>query len=106
MKIILVHPVSLNTAEEDGSTFVTLLKNFESDIKPCEGDLIEDPAFAEYPFGYEVVKVTIDFAENACYVSIGVLELDSGDGVILTGYVDHALAHGWRLEKAERDQAK
>ena len=47
------------------------MKTFESTFRPAIGDIIDDPGFdPKFHNGYEVVKVTLNYELNKCYVSL------------------------------------
>lgn len=77
------------------------MKTFESTIRPVQGDIIDDPGFdSRFHNGYEVVKVTINYEKNECYVSlhpvaIGIEEISIND------YIDKLVANGWRIVSKE-----
>ena len=73
-----------------------MMKTFESNIRPAKGDILEDPGFHPgFHNGYEVVKVTINYASNECFVSLHplVLERRNQDGT----YIERLKTHSWRV---------
>jgi hypothetical protein len=78
-----------------------LSKTFESDIRPVIGDIIDDPGFdPDFHNGYEVVKVTINYASNECYVSLTPLVLEREEIKIET-YIEKLESNGWRIISKE-----
>lgn len=67
MKInLLIFISSIKVQKEEQLTFV-MMKTFESNIRPIKGDILDDPGFdPRFHNGYEVVKVTINYASNQC----------------------------------------
>lgn len=73
-----------------------LMKTFESTIRPVVGDMIDDPGFdPRFHNGYEVVKVTLHYETNECYVSLHPLAIEVEE-MDIHDYVDKLVAHGWR----------
>lgn len=78
-----------------------MMKTFESNIRPVEGDIIDDPGFdPEFHNGYEVVKVTINYASNECWVSLTPLAIEVEEIKIET-YIKKLEEHGWRVVSKE-----
>ncbi len=78
-----------------------VMKTFESTIRPVIGDIIDDPGFdAKFHNGYEVVKVSINYEANECYVSLSPLALELEEISFIT-YLDKLLAHGWHIVSKE-----
>ncbi|HHQ2481143.1 TPA: hypothetical protein ACSPJ7_005549 [Bacillus cereus] len=72
------------------------MKTFESTIRPIAGDIIHDPGFdSEFHNGYEVVKITINYASNECYISLTPLLL-GGKKMKIETYIEKLKMHGWR----------
>ncbi len=96
MKINLVIFVSSVKEQSENTIAEVMIKTFESTIRPVKGDILDDPGFHPgYHNGYEVVKVTINYAENECFVSLSPL---CWKGEIETQtYIDRLKAHGWRV---------
>lgn len=92
MKINLLIFIS-SVKEQEKS--ISMMKTFESDIRPVRGDIIDDPGFDPgFHNGYEVVKVSINYASNECFVSLHPLALDIQEIKIET-YIGKLEAHGW-----------
>ena len=101
MKINLVIFVSSVKEQSENTIAEVMIKTFESTIRPVKGDILDDPGFHPgYHNGYEVVKVTINYAENECFVSLSPLVLEREDIETQT-YIDRLKAHGWRVVSKE-----
>ncbi|QAS52063.1 hypothetical protein [Halobacillus litoralis] len=80
---------------------VTMMKAFDSTVRPVEGDIIEDPGFhPEYHNGYEVVKVTMNYSSDECWVSLSPLAIEKED-IEIAIYIDHLQANGWQVISKE-----
>jgi hypothetical protein len=56
---------------------ISMMKTIESDISPVKGDIMDDSGFdSGFHNGYEVVKVTINYAWNECFVSLHPLAME------------------------------
>ncbi len=78
-----------------GDEATTLVKTFESDIRPMQGDLIDDPGFdSRFHNGYEVVKVTINYERDECLVSLTPIAIEIEE-ISFTEYIDKLTRHGW-----------
>ena len=98
MKINLGIFISSKKEKNEGKF---LMKSFESNIRPAKGDIIEDPGFhADYHNGYEVVKVTINYALNECFVSLLPLALER-EKMKTETYIERLEAHGWKIVSKE-----
>lgn len=78
-----------------------LVKTYESDFRPAKGDCLDDPGFhPSFHNGYEVARVTINYAKNECWVSLTPLapEIES---ISIEEYISHLKAHGWREFKKQ-----
>src|SRR5690606_33906111 len=95
MKIYLVIFVC-DTKAGEALNGVTMIKTAESDFRPMQGDIIDDLGFApKFHNGYEVVKVTVNYDTNECYVSIAPLALEVQDNE-LTDYMAKLRANAGR----------
>ena len=84
----------------EGQVF-TVKKTFQSDFRPVEGDIIDDPGFSsKFHNGYEVVKVTINYATEECWVSLAPLVIELEE-ISIEEYVERLQAHGWELFEKE-----
>ncbi|MES1042504.1 hypothetical protein [Peribacillus simplex] len=89
------------TARKEQEKNRLMMKTFESDIRPVKGDIIDDPGFDPgYHNGYEVVKVTINYASNECFVSLHPLAIEIEETRVET-YLEKLEAHGWRAVSKE-----
>lgn len=78
-----------------------MMKTFESDIRPVTGDIIDDPGFDPlFHNGYEVVKVTINYASDECLVSLHPLAIEIEE-IRMETYLEKLEAHGWRTVSKE-----
>ena len=74
-----------------------MIKTFESTIRPVKGDILDDPGFhPDYHNGYEVVKVTINYASSECFVSLSPLMLEREE-IKTETYIEWLKVHGWRV---------
>ena len=74
-----------------------VMKTFESAFRPVKGDIIDDPGFdSRFHNGYEVVKVTINYETNECYVSLHPLALEIEE-ISINDYIDKLAANKWRI---------
>ncbi len=73
MKINLMIFISSKKEQKENNIGEIVIKTFESNIRPVKGDILDDPGFHN---GYEVVKVTMNYALNECWVSLCPLELE------------------------------
>jgi len=101
MKINLIIFISSIKEQKENSVGELMMKTFESTIRPVKGDILEDPGFHPgFHNGYEVVKVTISYASNECYVSLQPLVLEREEIKVET-YIERLKAHGWRVVSKE-----
>ena len=97
MKIKLL--IFLTSSKEDKGKHRSelVMKTFESSFRPFLGDIIEDPGFdASYHNGYEVVKVTVNYEKEECYVSMKPVAIDLEE-LPVEDYIDKLLANGWSI---------
>ncbi len=98
MKINLVIFIS---SVKEHNTGELVMKTFESTIRPVKGDILDDPGFHPgFHNGYEVVKVTINYALNECWVSLSPLELEREE-IKIEAYLERLKANGWRIVSKE-----
>ena len=101
MKINLVIFISSVTDQTENNVVELMIKTFESTIRPVKGDILDDPGFHPgYHNGYEVVKVTINYAENECFVSLSPLILEREEIKTQT-YIDRLKTYGWHVVSKE-----
>ncbi|MGF2616214.1 hypothetical protein FZC84_00365 [Rossellomorea vietnamensis] len=94
MKINLILFVS---SVKEKSPMATLMKTFESNIRPCKEDIIADPGFdADFHNGYEVAKVTIDYHADECWVSLSPLAIEKEE-ITCTAYIEKLKNNGWKV---------
>ncbi|UQZ32740.1 hypothetical protein C2I18_03710 [Paenibacillus sp. PK3_47] len=106
MKINLLIFISSIKEQKETNIGEIVIKTFESDIRPVKGDILDDPGF--YPGfhnGYEVVKVTINYASNECWVSLSPLELEREETDIET-YIERLKVNGWCIVSKEEIRKK
>lgn len=98
MKIKLVLFIS---SMKEKNKQAAMMKTFESNIRPVIGDIIDDPGFhPKFHNGYEVVKVTIRYASDECWVSMSPLAIEIEE-IPFDTYIKNLEAHGWREISAE-----
>ncbi|MFJ7466997.1 hypothetical protein ACIQWI_00480 [Peribacillus frigoritolerans] len=98
MKINLM--IFITSVKEQGKNRL-MMKTFDSDIRPVTGDIIDDPGFDPgFHNGYEVVKVTINYASNECLVSLNPLAIEIEE-IRMEPYLEKLEAHGWRAVSKE-----
>lgn len=72
-----------------------MTKTYSSSIRPVQGDIISDNGFhPKFHNGYEVVKVTLDYSTNECWVSLTPLMIELQD-IPIEEYLQHLKKHGW-----------
>ncbi|MFC3040855.1 hypothetical protein ACFOGI_11405 [Virgibacillus xinjiangensis] len=101
MKINLLIFVTSTKGEQVNAPSKLMMKTVESDIRPIKGDILDDPGFDPgFHNGYEVVKVTIRYASNECFVSLTPLLMDREE-ISMESYVERLAANGWRAVPKE-----
>ncbi|MGY0694567.1 hypothetical protein ACW2QC_17595 [Virgibacillus sp. FSP13] len=96
MKINLMLFVSSVKEQKENNISELMMKTFESNVRPAKGDILDDPGFHPgFHNGYEVVRITINYASNECFVSLQPLVLEREEIRIET-YIERLKAHGWR----------
>ncbi|MGG0792160.1 hypothetical protein ABE132_26430 [Peribacillus simplex] len=99
MKINLMMIFITSVKEQEKG--ISMMRTFESDIRPVKGDIIDDPGFdSGFHNGYEVVKVSINYASNECFVSLHPLALEIEE-IKMETYIEKLEAHGWRAVSKE-----
>lgn len=100
MKIKMILFLTSTKAEENNCAEM-LIKTFESTIRPVKGDIIDDPGFdSRFHNGYEVVKVTINYHANECYVSLHPLAIELEE-ISIYDYRNKLVANGWHIVSKE-----
>ena len=70
-------------------------------VRLVKGDIIDDPGFdSRFHNGYEVVKVTINYATNECYVSLHPLAMELEE-MSINDYIDNLVANEWHIVSKE-----
>ncbi|MEG2018799.1 MAG: hypothetical protein RR128_10120 [Clostridium sp.] len=101
MKINLMIFVSSVNEQKTKSMYKVMMKTFESNIRPVQGDVIDDPGFhPKFHNGYEVVKVTLNYAIDECWVSLAPLAIEIEE-ISLEMNTKNLEAHGWRVVSKE-----
>lgn len=101
MKINLAIFISSINGQTESNSGKLLMKTFKSNIRPVKGDIIEDPGFhADYHNGYEVVRVTINYTLNECFVSLHPLVLER-EKMKTENYIERLEANGWNIVSKE-----
>jgi hypothetical protein len=94
---LMIFVSSINEPEKSAA----MMKTIESSIRPVKGDILDDPGFhPDFHNGYEVVKVTLNYAEGDCWVSLAPLAIEVQDINIGT-YLKNLELHGWRTVAPE-----
>ena len=97
MKINLLIFISSIKEQKENNIGEIVIKTFESNIRPVQGDILDDPGFHPgFHNGYEVVKVTMNYALNECWVSLSPLELEREEIEIET-YIERLKVNGWSV---------
>ncbi|WP_096439301.1 hypothetical protein [Alteribacter populi] len=100
MKIKMIMLVT-STKEENGNSEI-VMKTFKSNIRPVKGDIIDDPGFdSRFHNGYEVVKVTINYETNECYVSLQPLVMELEE-ISVSEYIDKLVANKWGIVSKDK----
>jgi len=74
-----------------------MVKTFESDIRSVKGDIIDNPGFhSGFHKGYEITKVSINYASNECFVSLTPLAQEVEE-ITIEVYIEKLEANGWRI---------
>lgn len=101
MKINLQIFVSSIKTKKENNIGKVLMKTVESSIRPVKGDILDDPGFHPgFHNGYQVVKVTINYATDECLVSLSPLILDKEE-IKMETYIERLEANGWRVVPKE-----
>ncbi|GAK14733.1 hypothetical protein JCM19039_4693 [Geomicrobium sp. JCM 19039] len=75
----------------------TLMKTYESNVRPVAGDIIDDPGFdSRFHNGYEVAKVTLNYSDDECLVSLAPLVTDR-ETMPAKDYIDQLKMTGWKV---------
>lgn len=78
-----------------------LIKTVRSHFRPVAGDFLDDPGFdPAFHNGYEVVKTTINYATEDCWVSLAPIAAEVEE-LTFDAYVEKLLANGWRTVSKE-----
>ncbi|WP_026690435.1 hypothetical protein [Alteribacter aurantiacus] len=100
MKIKMI--IFVTSAKEENSDSEIVMKTFESTIRPVKGDIIDDPGFdSRFHNGYEVVKVTINYETNECYVSLQPLVMELEE-ISVSEYIDKLVANKWGIVSKDK----
>ncbi|WP_456276358.1 hypothetical protein [Bacillus sp. AK128] len=101
MKINLIIFITSTKAGNENSRSEMVMKTIESQIRPVKGDIIDDSGFdSRFHNGYEVVKVTINYETNECYVSLSPLAIEVEE-IGIDDYLDKLVANKWRIVTKE-----
>jgi hypothetical protein len=86
-----------STKDKDNTRSEMMMKTVESSFRPVIGDIIEDPGFDQgFHNGYEVVKVTVNYEKNECYVSLSPMAIDLEE-ISFDDYINKLTANGWEI---------
>lgn len=92
-----IHFVLFISSIMETNKYESMIKTVQSEIRPVVGDIIDDPGFdPAFHNGYEVVKVTLNYAKNECWVSLSPLAIEM-EKIKLEAYVEKLEANGWRI---------
>lgn len=101
MKIKLVIFLVSTKEQKESNCIEIVTKTVESNFRPIIGDIIDDPGFdSRFHNGYEVVKVTVNYATNECYLSLQPLALEIEE-ISIDDYIKKLLANKWRISSKE-----
>ena len=91
----------LSGNNSETNSYASMMKTFESNIRPVIGDIIDDPGFhPDFHNGYEVVKVSINYALDECFVSLKPLVIENGKMKLET-YINRLKENGWNTVTKE-----
>ena len=101
MKINLLIFITSTKEQIERQRSEMMIKTVESTFRPAIGDIIDDPGFdSRFHNGYEVVKVTVNYEMNECYVSLQPLVLELEE-ISVDEYIDKLVANNWRIVSKE-----
>ncbi|MDL4839893.1 hypothetical protein [Aquibacillus rhizosphaerae] len=101
MKINMIIFLTSTKEERGNNRSEMVMKTIQSTVRPVKGDIIDDPGFdSRFHNGYEVVKVTLNYESNECYVSLHPIAIDLEENT-LNDYIDHLVTNGWRIISKE-----
>ena len=101
MRINMLIFLSSSREQKENDVTEMLMKTFESTFRPVTGDIIDDPGFDPgFHNGYEVVKVTVNYETDECYVSLHPLAIEIEE-ISINDYLDKLLANKWRIVSKE-----
>ena len=101
MKINMIIFLTSTKEQKESNRSELVMKTFESTFRPAIGDIIDDPGFdPKFHNGYEVVKVTLNYELNKCYVSLTPLALEI-EAMNIDDYLDKLVANNWRIVSKE-----
>jgi hypothetical protein len=104
MKINLLIFVTSIKEQKEKNIQEVMMKTFQSNIRPVQGDIIDDPGFhSKFHNGYEVAKVTINYDLDECWVSLTPLAIEVEE-IKLETYMENLQAQGWRIVSKEELQ--
>ena len=90
-----IHLLIFVSSVKDKTVQAGMMKTFKSDFRPVIGDIIEDPGFDPgFHNGYEVVKVTVNYASNECFVSLAPMDMET-EKITAKSYLAKLAANGW-----------
>lgn len=101
MRINMLIFLSSSREQKENDVTEMVMKTFESTFRPVTGDIIDDPGFDPgFHNGYEVVKVTVNYETDECYVSLHPLAIEIEE-ISINDYLDKLLANKWRIVSKE-----
>ena len=101
MKINMIIFLTSTKEQKESNRSELVMKTFESTFRPAIGDIIDDPGFdPKFHNGYQVVKVTINYELNECYVSLQPLVLELEE-MSIDDYIVKLVTNNWRIVSKE-----
>lgn len=101
MKINMLISLTSIKEQQENNRYEIGIKTYESSIRPIKGDIIDDPGFdSRFHNGYEVVKVTINYEKNECFVSLHPLAIEIEE-ISINDYIEKLVANGWSIVSKE-----
>lgn len=91
MKIILIQ--NLLYISKEKTKVRCYIKKFDSDIKPCIGDLIELPSFNGHRQFSRVKQISLKFCQNECRVIVE--DLITNELSDMKDYIHILINKGW-----------
>lgn len=101
LKINLVIFLTATKGQKESNRIEIVTKSVESTFRPVKGDIIDDPGFdPRFHNGYEVVKVTVNYVTNECFVSLHPIALEIEE-ISIDDYLKQLVANKWHISSKE-----